>query len=90
LALVGLRIELEQRLRQLGKNHGIVNHLIPLARLLRELRQREVLPNEVADGLSELIISGNQAAHGAKVEPQVAQWAISYGLQILASLDDLL
>lgn len=89
LALVGLRIEVEQRLRRIGERHGIANHLLPLTKLLRELRQREILPIEVVSGLDELVISGNRAAHGAKVEPRVADWAISYGPKILATLDDL-
>jgi hypothetical protein len=38
-------------------------------------------------GLQELIYAGNQAAHGAKVEPEVASWAVDIGPRILSSLD---
>ena len=35
-------------------------------------------------------MAGNNAAHGARVEASVAQWAIDYGPRVLAVLDDLL
>jgi hypothetical protein len=90
LALVGLRIELEQRLRQLAAQHGFPNSKQTLTRLLRELRQREALPGGVVSGLEELVYAGNQAAHGATVDPRIADWAITNGPDILASLDELL
>lgn len=90
LALVGLRIEIELRMRQLAERHGVLVSRRSLGGLINELRRRELLPYPVASGLDELVIAGNQAAHGARVEPQVAEWAISYGPDVLAALDELL
>lgn len=86
LALVGLRIEIEKRLREYALRHGIAEQQ-PLGRLLRELTRREVLPHETVGGLQELIYAGNNAAHGAQVPDGVAQWAIDIGPKILAALD---
>jgi hypothetical protein len=90
LALVGLRIEIELRVREIAERHDIFTKRRSLGYLIRELKRREILPSTVAYGLDELVIAGNQAAHGARVEPKVAQWAISTGPEILAALDELL
>jgi hypothetical protein len=86
LALVGLRIEIETRLRALGDRYGVRSQR-SLQRLVDELRNRGALNDSAVSGLQELISAGNQAAHGAEVEPRAAQWALDYGPQILASLD---
>lgn len=86
LALVGLRIEIEKRLREYAIKHGIDENR-SLSILLRELTRREVLPREAVGGLQELIHAGNRAAHGAYVQDGVAEWAIETGPRILAVLD---
>ena len=89
LALVGLRIEIEKRIRRLAERNQI-NTKQPLSRLLRELHRHEALPQVVSSGLEEIVMAGNQAAHGARVEPTVSDWALTYGPDILAVLDDLI
>ena len=89
LALVGLRIELERRLRDLA-NKNSINKDQPLMRIFRQLQQQKVLSNPVLSGLHELVIFGNQAAHGARVDPEAASWAMNMGPQILAVLDEQL
>ena len=86
LALVGLRIEIEKRLRELASKHGLTDRL-PLRRILDDLRRQQVLDPEVVSGLHELIIAGNHAAHGATVQDSVAEWAIEQGTGVLAALD---
>jgi hypothetical protein len=90
LALVGLRIEIEQRIRQLSQRHDLPMNRVSLAKLIRELTRREVIPYGVASGLEDLVTAGNQAAHGASVDPRIADWAITTGPEILAALDALL
>ena len=87
LALVGLRIEIEKRLRELAAKHGLPERQ-PMRRMFDELRQRQILDPQALWGLDELIIAGNNAAHGASVEDSVAEWAIEYGPKVLAVLDD--
>lgn len=89
LALVGLRIQIEERLRALAERYDVKEHR-SLLRLFQELRNQGVLNDASMSGLQEIVMAGNQAAHGAKVEPAVAQWAFTYGPQILAALDSKL
>ncbi len=89
LALVGLRIEIEKRIRTLGSHFNFpINK--SLKNLILDLRLKNVLPHDVANGLLELIRAGNSAAHGAWVEKNVADWAITSGRNILAHLDHLM
>jgi hypothetical protein len=88
LALVGLRIELEKRLRDLARRSGISDaDRLSLRRLLDLLRNQGVLGQKEAAALADLIASGNNAAHGANVEPSVSAWAFEVGPSILAYLD---
>jgi hypothetical protein len=61
-----------------------------LIRLFHALRERGVLSEDSIDGLQDLIMAGNSAVHGAKVEEAVADWAFEYGPQVLAVLDSKL
>ncbi len=89
LAMVGLRIEIEKRVRELAGIAG-VNPNQPLTRLFRELQRSEEINPPFYSGLQELIMAGNQAAHGAKVEPSVADWAFDVGPRVLATLDEVI
>ncbi len=86
LALVGLRIEIERRVKELAIHHEIQKSH-SLKRMLNQLQQLEVLDHQAIGGLSEIIMAGNPAAHGAHVEPSVATWAIEYGSDVIAVLD---
>ena len=87
LALVALRIEVENRLRALAEKHS-VSSTGQLSRLIRELQQKEVLNRPAFSGLQEIVMAGNRAAHGARVEPALADWAFTNGSAILSILDD--
>jgi hypothetical protein len=90
LALVGLRIEIETRVRKLAERADLPIEGIPLTRLVDELGRRGVIDKNAQGGLRELIFAGNQAAHGATVERSAADWAIDVGPQILQALDEKL
>jgi len=87
LALVGLRIEIEKRLRALAELHEIDSRA-PLSRLFDQLRRQEVLVDPALSGFQELVAFGNQAAHGAQVDPEGARWAMTQGPKVLAVLDE--
>jgi membrane protein implicated in regulation of membrane protease activity len=89
LALVGFRIEIEKRLRELARNKAL-DPSLPLSAILRELRRRELLPSRVSSALSDLIALGNQAAHGVAVDPRTAEWVFEEGADILVALDRML
>jgi hypothetical protein len=86
IALVALRIEIEKRIREIARRAGISDDRSML-RLFNRLRERGVLQQSALNGLQELVAAGNQAAHGARVEPNVAAWALDYGPQVIAVLD---
>ena len=87
LALVALRIEVENRLRALAEKHSISSRG-SLSQLNRELQRRDVLNKTAFHGLQEIVMAGNRAAHGASVEPSLSDWAFTNGSAILSILDD--
>lgn len=86
LALVGLRIEIDKRIRALAEAHGVSTRL-PLPRLTTQLAELGILDREIASGLRDLVALGNQAAHGTPVSRDAALSAVDYGPQVLAALD---
>jgi hypothetical protein len=86
LALTGLRIEIEKRLRLLAEGSGLPRSR-PLARLTTDLQERGILNAEAGGGLRDLIALGNQAAHGVEVAPEAAYSAVEYGPRVLQVLD---
>ncbi|SRR6266545_3871106 len=88
LALVAFRIELEKRLITLAEQNGISETKRGVGFLLRQLQAKRAIPLSVASGLNELIALGNQAAHGASVSPDAAQWVLEVGPTVLGVLDE--
>jgi len=86
LGLVGLRIEIEKRIRKIAELNDIDNDR-NLSFIVATLKSTGVLNKEAIAGLSELIVAGNSAAHGATVDLQAASWAINQGPKVLATLD---
>ncbi len=89
LALVGLRIEVERLLREIAASAGIDVEQRGANALLSELRKRKVIPEVVETGLMEFVSLGNQAAHGARVSRDAADWALARAPQLLGFLDGL-
>lgn len=90
LGLVGLRIEIENRLMKLGRAYGLLQNNRPMGigGLLRALSKHNVLSNEERSILSDMIHLLNGAAHGAEIEYESADWAIDVGPRLLTSLDN--
>jgi len=86
LPIVGLRIDIEKRLRSLAEKNGLVANA-SLPRLTNELKNKGLLNLDVAVGLKDLIDAGNKAAHGAEVDLNAANWAVEFGPQVLEVLD---
>ncbi len=89
LALVGFRIEVEKRIRELARANGLGNDRDTLQRLIRDLTNRGVIPPDAGSGLMEMIALGNRAAHGAEVSAEAAAWVLDVGPSILLQLDTL-
>ena len=88
LAIVGLRIAIEKRLRNAAEREGIDSQHRSATWLLRELSARGVLPGDFTGGLLDLMVIANQAAHGAEVEDAAAAYALDAAPWVLAALDD--
>ena len=86
LGLVGLRIEIEKRIRKIAEISGIESDR-SLSFTVATLKSTGVLNKETSAGLNELILAGNNAAHGAIVDLQAASWAVNQGPKVLATLD---
>lgn len=88
LALAGLRIEIERRLRKIAQNRGLRGERFGIGQLLQLLRSKEAISRNEDSVLSDLIRLLNNAVHGAEVDPRAAEWAIDVGPRLLAALDE--
>ena len=87
LALAGLRIELERRLRKIAEQNGIPARQRGVGLLMRDLQARNLLTREQSSILADLMPSLNAAVHGARVDPRASAWASEVGPQLLAGLE---
>ena len=88
LALAGLRIEIEKRLRQLAKLSQIpIDRRSSITRLLSQLSEKSILSNEERSVLADLSGLLNSAVHGAEVDARAAQWAVEVGPRLLRGLE---
>lgn len=90
LALAGLRIEIERRLRAMAKAYGINIERKSIRQILRQLSIGEVISHGESTVLNDLVVVLNEAVHGAEVDPRVTEWAIEVGPSLLAVLDERL
>ena len=88
LALAGLRIEIEKRLRRLAQFANIPIHRTSVGRLMRSLYQKGVLTQEAYSVLADMIGLLNEAVHGAEVDQRALDWAMEVGPRILKALEE--
>ncbi len=94
LAMAGLRIEIEKRLRELANIAGFdlvsgagILRNTSLRKLGEELRRYGHLSQEEYALLSDLLPTLNRAVHGEKVDKEASDWVVNDGSKILAGLD---
>lgn len=88
LALAGLRIELEKRLRELAAAHGLEVRRGGVGTLLRQLDREDALNPRERGALADMVQLLNNAVHGAEGDERSAQWAIEYGPRLLSALEE--
>jgi hypothetical protein len=88
LALAGLRIEIEKRLRKIADTKGIDSQRLGMGQLLRRLSDAQAISPNQRSVLSDMTSLLNDAAHGAEVDDRAAEWAINVGPKLLATLDE--
>jgi uncharacterized protein YecT (DUF1311 family) len=86
LALVGLRIEVEKRLRKLAEKYELKtkqgNH-----GMIEQLGEKQILSPEEMSVFRRMLDTLNHAAHGLAYDPRNVDWIMETGPQILAGLD---
>lgn len=90
LALVGLRIEIEKRIRLLAEKYSIDARVPSLSILMTRLKNADILSSKEASVFSDMIYTLNRAAHGVEYDPRNADWIMINGPEILESLDSKL
>ncbi|MEM1173291.1 MAG: hypothetical protein AAGI27_00640 [Pseudomonadota bacterium] len=90
LALAGLRIEIESRLREMAKQRGIKAERASLGGLMRALESDGALSGKETSAIRDLLPLLNQAAHGAETDPSAFEWAMDFGPRVLGALEDRL
>ena len=88
LALASLRIEIENRLREIAGKRDIPIHKKGAGQLLNELSRSDILTKEERSALADLMSILNKAVHGAQLNEKAAQWAIEIGPRVLEGLDE--
>jgi hypothetical protein len=87
LALAGLRIQIENKLRKIAASKGIDAEKKGLGQLLSVLSREGALTNEEQSVLRDLVGLLNLAVHGAEVDKQTANWAMDVGPRLLSGLE---
>jgi hypothetical protein len=87
LALAGLRLEIERRLRALANQQGIPVDHKSISQLMRDLTNNETLSQYERSVLADMIGTLNNAVHGAEVDPRAVDWVMNVGPELLAGLD---
>jgi len=91
LGLAQLRIEIEKELRRIYSVHfpDEAHHRLSLGVMANQLRQKDVLPAEIAGPLGEVLVLANRAIHGEYVPADVACDIADSGSRILGALEQL-
>ena len=87
LALAGLRIEIEKRLRSIAEARGVEPRRGGIGQIMRALQANQGISPAEPSVLNDLIALLNNAVHGAAVDRDAVGWAIDVGPQLLAALD---
>lgn len=89
LTLVGIRIEIEKRLRLLARlaNIAEADKLIPTLRLASLLWKQELLTQEEFGLYRDLSSILNRAAHAEHIDAETQLWAIKAAMPLINNLD---
>jgi len=91
LAMVGLRIEIEKRLRRIAKNRQITSddgRTLTIRQLLKELAAVGVVGHNAVAMIADMMPALNAAAHGAELPSESSEWVLKNGPRLLALLDE--
>lgn len=87
LALAGLRIEIEKKLREIAEKKNISTEMQGIGRLIGILYEKKLIEFEEKSLISDMIGMLNGAVHGKNIDEESFDWAMDYGVRILLSLE---
>lgn len=87
LALSGLRMEIESRLKDLAEQNFKVVDRHGINQITRQLSEHGILSNQESSAILDILPILNKAAHGQDVDEKTHKWVIEIGPQILDSLE---
>jgi len=90
LALAGLRIEIEKRLKLLADRNNLGTRMQGIGSLLNALSNKQIISDQERSIIHDMIGMLNDAVHGARIDDKSAQWALEFGPRLLKSLDERL
>jgi acyl carrier protein len=86
LALAGLRIDIERRLRQIATKYSDLKAR-GVGSLVNALSQRELLSDSERNAIQDILSSLNEAVHGAKISREQASRVMEIGRNLTDSLE---
>ncbi len=87
LDLLTLRIQLERRLAELAKAHGLEWERESIGMLVTNLHLSELIPTEMLHSIMVLSETLNRAVHGEKMTTEEAQRSLETGKVVLKKLE---
>ena len=87
LDLLTLRIQLERRLAELAKAHGLEWERESIGMLVTNLHLGELIPTEMLHSIMVLSETLNRAVHGEKMTTEEAQRSLETGKVVLKKLE---
>jgi predicted nuclease of restriction endonuclease-like (RecB) superfamily len=87
LDLLTLRIQLERRLAELAKAHGLAWERESIGMLVTNLHLSELIPTEMLHSIMVLSETLNRAVHGEKMTTEEAQRSLETGKVVLKKLE---
>jgi hypothetical protein len=90
LAVIGLRVDIEKRLRELADRSGITDQKASASTLTRQLAKLKVLTGPESVALLGILTSLNPVVHGAEITRANAEQVLEVGKRLINSLDERL
>ncbi|KUG13794.1 hypothetical protein BEI02_03325 [Elizabethkingia sp. HvH-WGS333] len=86
LALVGLRIEIEKKLREIANKYNLETQRLSVSQIIRLLSDKNILTIQESNVLRDILSTLNQASHGVEYDGRTGDWIIEVGPELIESL----
>lgn len=90
LGLIGLIMEMEQKIVILGKKYDITGSLSDVQHILTQLYHKEIITKDLKKSFINLVKVRDEAVKGVKIPIEYSSWILANGSDILEILDDMI